>query len=370
MNNFVTFQRRGNRPGVIFCLGFSFFLLSCIIKCNCFYTRVWPAHQGIAFASERKRFPRMKKDRLFYSANLVGLTVLLYLTLSTLLRGALSLFLSVYQPGAELHNPVGMPELLIQLLNLVCSLVNLGVPLWMLCRTMRPLNVRLPLGRPPRRQLLAALPLFLLFTTVCTAGANGLRILLSKGGYQAPEAAQLPSGGVALFLCFLATCVLPAIGEELLFRGGIQQLLRPWGDWFAILVTSFFFSFLHHDLSQLPSIFAMSMFLGYIAVVTGSVRASIWLHFANNLSSFLLLWARQRLDATNLLGLTVLLFAIYISCGLFALLQLRRVGLLQKLSRCKVPKNQMARWERLLYAPLCSFTALLLVLTTVMEYFR
>lgn len=312
----------------------------------------------------------MKKDRLFYSANLVGLTVLLYLTLSTLLKGALSLFLSVYQPGAALHNPVGLPELLIQSLNLVCSLINLGVPLWLLCHSMRPMNVRLPLARVPRRQVLTALPLFLLFTTLCTALANGLRILLDKGGYRVPEAAQLPTGSFALFLCFLATCVLPAVGEELLFRGALQQLLRPWGDWFAILVTSFFFSFLHHDLSQLPSIFAMSVFLGYVAVATGSVRPGILLHFANNLSSFLLLWARQRLDATNLLGLSMLLFAIYIACGLFALLQLRRSGLLRRLNGYVVPKNQMGRLERLLYAPVCSFTALLLILTTVMEYFR
>lgn len=312
----------------------------------------------------------MKKDRLFYSANLVGLTVFLYLTLSTLLRGALSLFLAVYQPGAALHNPVGLPEFLIQLLNLACSVVNLGVPLWLLCRTIRPLNVRIPHAKVPRKQLLTALPIFLLFTTLCTALANGLRIVLDKGGYSVPEAAQLPSGNLALFFCFIATCVVPAVGEELLFRGGIQQLLRPWGDWFAILVTSFFFSFLHHDLSQLPSIFAMSVFLGYVAVVTGSVRAGILLHFANNLSSFLLLWARQRLDATNLLGLSILLFAIYIACGLFALLQLQRVGLLRPLARYTVPKNQMGRWERLLYAPICSFTALLLILTTVMEYFR
>ncbi|MEG0804613.1 MAG: CPBP family intramembrane glutamic endopeptidase, partial [Pygmaiobacter sp.] len=223
----------------------------------------------------------MKKDKLYYSANLAGLTVLLYLLLALFLRSVLAAVLSLHLPGAALTNPIGVSDIVVQLLNGFCTALNLALPLLVLVRLLPPLGIHLPLRRVPLRVYLLTLPLFLMVTTLCTALASGLRRLLTHGGYLPPTPSELPQNGFAALLCLVATCILPALGEELLFRGALQSLLRPWGDWFAIGTTSLLFCLLHHDLSQLPSIFVISLFLGYIAVVTGSVLPCIVLHCAN-----------------------------------------------------------------------------------------
>lgn len=312
----------------------------------------------------------MKKDRFYYSANLAGLTVLLYLFLSTLLRGGLDLLLFANLAGAGLQNPMGISEALAQLLNCLCALLNLGLPIFVLHRSLREMGIRLPRSRVSFEQICTVLPVFMLFVTASTALVSLARSLLLRGGYTPPATVSLPSSSVALFLCLIATCVVPAIGEELLFRGLIQSLFRGWGDWFAILVTSLFFSLLHRDLSQVPSIFAMSVFLGYLAVRFDSLIPSMVLHLANNLSSFLLVWAKASLDQTSALGLFATLFTIYIGCGILALVVALRHRVFVPLPHRRRQKGQMSLAERLIYAPVFDFAVLLLVITAMMEYWK
>lgn len=312
----------------------------------------------------------MKKDKFYYSANLAGLTVLLYLFLSTLLRGGLSLFLNSNLAGADLANPVGISQTLAQLLNCLCVLANLLIPLMFLLQNAKSLNLRLPQGRATSEEICTLLPIFLLFVTVCTALVSGLRTLLFKGGYTPPTATVLPDGAVPLFFSFLAICVLPAIGEELLFRGAIQSLFKGWGEWFSILVTSLLFSLLHRDISQLPSIFAMSVFLGYVAIRFNSLVPCICLHMGNNFSSFLLVWAKANLDQTSALGLTVTLFTIYICCGVLAIGVAFKKHVFVPLPRKLRSKGQMSLAERLIYAPVFDFAVLILLVTAIMEYFK
>lgn len=312
----------------------------------------------------------MKRDRFYYSANLAGLTVLLYLALSTLLRTGVDALLGFHLAGAGISNPLGLSETVIQLINCLCTFINLALPLWLLLVAERRLGLALPSGRVKGDTLCLLLMIFLLYTTACTALVSGLRTLLSHGGYQAPASASLPESGIALFFALISTCVLPAIGEELLFRGALQTLLRRWGDWFAIVVTSLFFALLHRDLSQLLSIFAISLFLGYTAFRFKSLVPCIVLHLANNLSSFVLLWARSRMDATSALGLSVVLFTLYIACGALSLILAYRRRLFAPLPRYAPPPHSMSRAERLIYAPVYDFALLLLIITAIMEYFR
>ena len=61
---------------------------------------------------------------------------------------------------------------------------------------------------------------------------------------------MLPSGGPELLVQFLALCVMPAIAEELLFRGAFQGLMRPCGSAAAIFAPALLFGVLHLDLAQ------------------------------------------------------------------------------------------------------------------------
>ena len=92
------------------------------------------------------------------------------------------------------------------------------------------------------------------------------------------------------FLLLSSTVVLIApIGEELLFRGFLQQFLeKSWGDITrAVLVSSLLFAFIHFNPYWVIQIYLLGILLGYMAWRTGSVLPSIIFHISVNGSSLL-----------------------------------------------------------------------------------
>lgn len=89
-------------------------------------------------------------------------------------------------------------------------------------------------------------------------------------------------GGLLFNLTLIA--VIPAIGEELFFRGGLQQLLQKGlkNHHLAIWITAFLFSALHGQfLGFFPRFFLGALF-GYLFYWSGNLWLPIAAHFANN----------------------------------------------------------------------------------------
>ena len=88
-------------------------------------------------------------------------------------------------------------------------------------------------------------------------------------------------GGLLLNLLVIA--LIPAIGEELTFRGVLQQsLARRLNPHVAILLSAAIFSFIHFQFyGFLPRMF-LGILMGYMFYVTNSLWTSILMHFANN----------------------------------------------------------------------------------------
>ncbi len=86
-----------------------------------------------------------------------------------------------------------------------------------------------------------------------------------------------------LWKMLLVIAVVPAICEELAFRGFILSGLRHLGHkWRAIVITSLFFGITHALLQQSIVAFLLGLVLGYIAVQTGSLLPSILYHVTHN----------------------------------------------------------------------------------------
>ena len=88
--------------------------------------------------------------------------------------------------------------------------------------------------------------------------------------------------GALLFNMFLVA-VVPALGEELFFRGTIQRLLSDWkGALFAIWITAFVFSAIHMQFYGFLPRMLLGAFLGYLLLWSGSLWLPIIAHFVNN----------------------------------------------------------------------------------------
>ncbi|PLX06689.1 MAG: hypothetical protein C0594_06605 [Marinilabiliales bacterium] len=82
----------------------------------------------------------------------------------------------------------------------------------------------------------------------------------------------------------LMIAIIPAIGEELLFRGIIQKLLIEWTrkTWLGIVLTAIIFSAIHFQFYGFIPRFLLGMLFGYLLIWSKNIWLPIFAHFINN----------------------------------------------------------------------------------------
>ena len=137
---------------------------------------------------------------------------------------------------------------------------------------------------------------FVNWMSLINAGINlpeWLKALLSSPGNSAQKIGEALMKGDSimslLFSCVVIS-IIPAISEELIFRGVIQKLFIDLAKnkHFGIILTATLFSAMHMDVAGFIPRFALGAMLGYLYVWSGSIYLPIVAHFANNLLAFLM----------------------------------------------------------------------------------
>ena len=101
------------------------------------------------------------------------------------------------------------------------------------------------------------------------------------------EAFLTTSTLTGLFVNLIIVAVLPAIGEEMIFRGILLKLFNQMfkNIHIAVLVSSIIFSTIHLQFYGFLPRLILGMMLGYMFVFTGNLWVPIGAHFVNNASS-------------------------------------------------------------------------------------
>lgn len=181
-------------------------------------------------------------------------------------------------------------EEVIGLINFCSSFICYLLPVLLLRRVLgMPVAAAFPTGRLPAG---IALPLCGIVLGSSALGSTVSLILSAVLSllhlYPSGPGLSTPDSFISFVMLVLVAAVLPAIFEELMFRGIVLQSLRRFGDLFALAVSSLLFALLHGNLVQLPNALLTGMVLGYIVLRTGTLRASVLCHFVNNLFPILL----------------------------------------------------------------------------------
>jgi len=82
----------------------------------------------------------------------------------------------------------------------------------------------------------------------------------------------------------LMIAIIPALGEEFLFRGVLQRIFAEWfrNVHIAILVTAVLFSTFHFQFLGFIPRFVLGVIFGYLLVWTGTIWVPVIAHFVNN----------------------------------------------------------------------------------------
>lgn len=224
-------------------------------------------------------------------------------------------------------------------INLAFSLTGLLVPiaagLWIYRLPISRLYVRMP----EKNKIIPALAVYLggsqVFGIVATLVGNA-----TGSRQEIPVPDTLP----AQILSFFTLCLVPAVCEELLFRGVMQGMLRPYGLWLAIVGQAVPFALLHGSAAAIVFALPAGLFFGWLAERSNSILPGMLLHFINNTLTFVQMLLLKNGAESLSTAISMVQLILFPLLGLTVVVWwVRQGGLAQHLER-------VSRVDRLLYS--------------------
>jgi len=156
---------------------------------------------------------------------------------------------------------------------------------------------------------------------------------------------QFNSVGAMLF-GVLIVAVIPAIGEELVFRGVLQQELMRWArnPHVGIWVASFVFGAIHLQFYGFFPRMALGIVLGYLYYWSGNIWVPILGHFLNNGFTVFMLYLQQRgaieldVESTDATTWPISLLSLVLSAAVLYVLR----NAFRKLPPAPAPANSVS----------------------------
>jgi len=101
-----------------------------------------------------------------------------------------------------------------------------------------------------------------------------------------------PQTAIDYIIALVVMCFFPALCEEVVFRGGLQNFLTRGTNkpWMAIIIVSAIFSIMHFSYYGFLSRFALGVVLGALYYYSGTIWWSVIAHFLNNAMAVTILY--------------------------------------------------------------------------------
>lgn len=92
------------------------------------------------------------------------------------------------------------------------------------------------------------------------------------------------NGLLDIAACILVMAIIPALGEEWLFRGVLFKIFENWSGrkFWAVIITTVIFALIHFQLFKIVPMMVLGMLFGLIRAWSNSIWPGVWLHFVNN----------------------------------------------------------------------------------------
>lgn len=127
------------------------------------------------------------------------------------------------------------------------------------------------------------------FFAVQLVNASFLEFLISFMGEPSDISPMADATNVSQLLFELVIIAgLPAICEEIFFRGFVMRSFERYSPVLAVIISSVAFAIMHGNLQQILYAFILGLILGTVVMVTDSLLAGTLMHFTLNATSVIL----------------------------------------------------------------------------------
>lgn len=227
--------------------------------------------------------PRLQEGRgIRKNASVTGLVLVLILVLSFWGPYIAAIFINQFLQFMPAINDYTFNLSLIEMRELLSYTAAMGIPLVLAALILRPHRGSVsPYQMPSDWTLFAYYMVFALAATVLLSLTTDSmeRIFACFHVLELTPDYLLPAAPAALVLYLIRLSILPALLEELLFRGVLLRSFRQFGDAFALVASSVSFGLIHYTMSKDINGFILGMILGYCVIRTGSVFTAISARF-------------------------------------------------------------------------------------------
>jgi len=239
------------------------------------------------------------KRRVFYSIGL-PLWVFFGFMFSQVLIGALIYALAMSGVSLESVNEIVFQFVGGAIIYALTIFIVVGVP-W-LVKKRRTTKEDVGVQRLPTWKDIVLVPAgagaYLILTSLISFAATALLTFVDYDQAQDTGFSGLTSQ-LEFILAFISLVIIAPFAEELLFRGYLFGKLRKHAPvWVAVLITSLLFAIVHFQWNVGIDVFALSIVLCLLRVVSGSLWPSIMLHMLKNGFAFYLLFVNPSFLST------------------------------------------------------------------------
>ncbi len=216
---------------------------------------------------------------------------------------------------------------------MVTQIFIIGVPLWMIWYTKKDIALTLSLKAPRGVEVVGAIVLeigTLLVVMLCSAG---LSKIFPQDVKMVNQTFDVLLKDIPVGVSLLITALLPAICEEILFRGYLLAAARKrFAIVPAMIMVAAIFGVFHMSLSKFFTTGLLGFVFCYVVYQTGSIFLTCLMHFLNNAVSVVLLYYGEEVGEilpiltkeTWTVMDVVLLLVVALVCGVVGVMCMRR----------------------------------------------
>ena len=244
-----------------------------------------PVNEEEYLAAQRKQ---KEKRALRGKCISTGLLCLISLFAFTFLALILSEVISTVFDGTPMLYSDRLSLIPDMVLNSLVSLIGFGVVAVIFCKaTKTDLSEILPSEKISFKKLVGVVAIGF---TVCISAnyiAQLFSIDLSIFGLETMYS-DMKTGSTSFLehiIYIISVSIVPAVTEELVYRGCVMGRLRKFGDGFALVTSALLFGMMHGNFTQAPFAFVVGLATGWAVIYTNSIFPAMIIHGLNNLMS-------------------------------------------------------------------------------------